>query len=293
MRDLVGLIIYGLIVWYTAEFARSVGRRRWVWALSALLIPLLSLGVLVFLRRFPTLVSDVREIQFWRPGYKRLSPEVREVLRRARDLERTYLSTHRSLNRRHLKLGTQLEQANDKLGRQLSRAWGVTVYEFCIKTPRWSGPIDGVEATVVDDSQVVQRLTLTRFAAVGPLSVFAPKRKMLGDVRILINGPQFSYTATALSRDKGSAQREAYRLADTINNAARNAASLRDQRKLQAKSLEGQKADLSKFGSAEIALRELHDFVDSQPSDVQSVLRQRVRLVAQGRPSGNWAPPTG
>lgn len=280
MDDFFAFAVIVGLAWWTGRRARKSGRNRWRWTIASLIFPVFATLILLSSQRFPWLLhgpGSYEDRLFW----WRVPKQARTALARARELESDYKRVTRENSRLHNRDSYQrakLREVDSPHGRQLMRSGRVVVHELWISTPVWQGPIDGVKATVVDDSQVVQRLTLTRFAVAGPLSVFAPKRKTIGNARILIEGPHFSYSAVPLSQGKDAAQREAYRLADAINNAGIRAGDVRRQREAVAghRTLGSEPPPRLIIDQVEHRHKLLRNFVDGQPSEVRDILLRRI-----------------
>ena len=67
-------------------------------------------------------------------------------------------------------------------------------------------PLDGVTASVESGEALSQRVTLTRFAAMGLLSL-AAKKKSGGESYLLIEGPEFAWTFEVKRGDQAKAQK--------------------------------------------------------------------------------------
>lgn len=66
-------------------------------------------------------------------------------------------------------------------------------------------PIDGVSASIESGEALSKRVTLTRFAAMGLLSL-AAKKKSGGESYLLIEGPDFAWSFEVKRGDQGKAR---------------------------------------------------------------------------------------
>lgn len=80
-------------------------------------------------------------------------------------------------------------------------------------------PLAGVTASVESGEALSQRVTLTRFAAMGLLSL-AAKKKSGGESYLLIEGPDFAWTVEVKRGDQPKAQK----FAAAVRSAAAKAA---------------------------------------------------------------------
>lgn len=80
-------------------------------------------------------------------------------------------------------------------------------------------PLSGVTATVESGEALSKRVTLTRFAAMGLLSL-AAKKKSGGESYLLIEGPDFAWTFEV----KNGNQAKAQKFAASVRAAAAKAA---------------------------------------------------------------------
>jgi hypothetical protein len=286
-------VIVGLAIWTGALAARR-GQVRWHWVVAALIVPVFSLLALLFYTRISFLrgrPKDLLNQVFWWKTPK----SSRKALKQARRLEQDYKQAIKHSQKMHADLESQLKEVEDVRGKKLKRlqvVLGLEIYELWISTPVWSGPIDGVEAEVVDDSQVVQRLTLTRFAIAGPLSIFAPKRSTHGDVRLLVSGPEFRYAFAISVKDKSAAQKKAYDLANTINHAAMQAEGLRRQRQETAKELRPLANQSVPSESVRQRFDLIWDFVEGLPDELRDYVESRLSISKDLNP-GSVLPPPG
>ena len=79
-------------------------------------------------------------------------------------------------------------------------------------------PLAGVTASVESGEALSQRVTLTRFAAMGLLSL-AAKKKSGGESYLLVEGPEFAWTFEVKRGDQAKAQK----FAAAIRSAAAKA----------------------------------------------------------------------
>ena len=113
----------------------------------------------------------------------------------------------------------------------MQRKGGVILYERWIKTPQSEGSLVGVKASAADESSISQRLTVTRMVGLGVFSLATPKRKMLGNAYVVIEGPEVSGVATFSAKNNKNAGPTAFAFAARINNAAREAARVNSERR--------------------------------------------------------------
>ena len=154
-----------------------------------------------------------------------LAPEVQAALSRARDARNELQRVQKSQQKDVKQASKRLNAEQDPRGRRLESGGGAVLFERHITTPQGSGNLVGVVATAADESQVVQRLTVTRMVGLGVFSLAAPKRKTVGNAYVVIEGPSVSGVATFSGGSKAGVGVTAYKFAAAVNNAARAAAS--------------------------------------------------------------------
>jgi len=92
----------------------------------------------------------------------------------------------------------------------------VTLYRDRITKGAESQPLDNITARIESGSELEKRVTLTRFVALGALSLLAKKRTG-GESYLTIEGPEFFWTIEVDRKQRPAAQAFAARL----NQAAR------------------------------------------------------------------------
>lgn len=80
-------------------------------------------------------------------------------------------------------------------------------------------PLDGVTASVESGEELSKRVTFTRFAAMGLLSLAAKKAKG-GESYLLIEGPDFAWSFLVKRGDQAKAQKFAAAIRATAAKAA-------------------------------------------------------------------------
>jgi hypothetical protein len=169
------------------------------------------------------------------------------------------------------KLQNDLATWNSSQGRMVVATGGVKVFQRWIQTPQGSGSIVGVVASAEDNTSISKRLTATRMVTLGIFSLAAPKKKGGGFAYVVIEGPSVSGVATFQGTKGQDAGPKAFKLAALINNTARNAVALENQRPDEVARLN---AEIAKIRAAP-GVQEASVNVDSKIALLPEDLRTR------------------
>ena len=168
----------------------------------------------------------------------------------------------------------------------LGRAGRIKVYEDRVVTPEGVHPMDEQVRAVVDAAGVIavtRRHTLTRFALLGPFSLFTPKATTHDnrELYFLVEHPQWA----SLVKLKPNAGMAARKVCATLNLAARQASANRSGRAQRISEFDRQlgaaRANRAEIEQAEgLVARAIGGF--SEIEELRSTVDARISLCAAG-----------
>lgn len=168
------------------------------------------------------------------------------------------------------KLQNDLATWNSSQGRMVVATGGVKVFQRWIQTPQGSGSIVGVIASAEDNTSISKRLTATRMVTLGIFSLAAPKKKGGGFAYVVIEGPSVSGVATFQGTKGQDAGPKAFKLAALINNTARNAVALENQRPDEVARLNAEIAKIQAAPGVQEATANVHSKIALLPEDLRT-----------------------
>jgi hypothetical protein len=162
----------------------------------------------------------------------------------------------------------------------------VTLYDDAIKTPEGRRKLTSDVQARVDTAgnlMVTRRHTLTRFALLGPFSVFTPKSVKHGDNELYLLIESQTWASVVKCDPKEGVQ--ARKIAQAINLAAPQAGKIRTQRRF---AVARAKQVLTEEEAEDSELREAEREFDSARSDIEPIpaLLARVETEASQMKSG-------